>query len=471
MADQWQSTAEHAPEAAGAGWQSTGDHSADMGTDLSGFAGNVARSGAGVIKGAATTLLHPLDTVSGLAAIPLGIMEKHGAGLPDNQGEHARQLDSIMQHYANRYGSWKGFTNAMYEDPIGVLSDLSVVLGGAGSAAEAVNAGRLAKGLNAASEVTDPLRVVGSAVGAISNSARGPVQNMAERLYQTSLKPPPGKTIQDIGDIKDIIRTGIGESIPVTEGGVAKLGGKIDATNKQISDIIKGGEARGVTIDPRLVSARVGDVENKFSNQVNPEPDLTIIRGAKQQFLNRNSETAPYTKIAPGVDEEAGHFVPVGEGQIITPVPIPASEAQSLKQGTYQQLRGQYGVMKNADVEAQKALARGLKEELVKQFPELADLNARDTRLYALDDALQRAVKRIGNRELLPIGDITVSALKSVIDSPTVKSYLAIALDHATRGKLPDLQISGKSIPRMALIKSRIDNYVANLDKTDRGEP
>lgn len=54
---------------------------------------------------------------------------------------------------------------------------------------------------------------------------------------------------------------------------------------------------------------------------------------------------------------------------------MPVQLAQDMKQGTYTKLSKSYGEMKSADVEAQKALAMGLKEEIAAAVPGVGDLN------------------------------------------------------------------------------------------------
>jgi len=60
---------------------------------------------------------------------------------------------------------------------------------------------------------------------------------------------------------------------------------------------------------------------------------------------------------------------------------IPVQLAQELKKGTYQVLKGKYGEVGSAATEAQKALARGLKEGIADAVPQVAGLNARESAL------------------------------------------------------------------------------------------
>jgi hypothetical protein len=71
---------------------------------------------------------------------------------------------------------------------------------------------------------------------------------------------------------------------------------------------------------------------------------------------------------------------------------IPVQLAQKIKQGTYRILEKKYGQLGSADVEAQKALARGLKEGVAAAEPKVTALLRRESNLInALDVAERRA--------------------------------------------------------------------------------
>ena len=123
---------------------------------------------------------------------------------------------------------------------------------------------------------------------------------------------------------------------------------------------------------------------------------------------------------------------------------MPAAQAQSMKQQTYRVLgdKAYTGELKAAAVEAQKSLARGAKEEVANIFPEIAGLNQRDSALIELNKALDKAIYgRISNRNPLSLGvKATAGNMKTVVmdilDSPSVKSRLAIAMNSARKAQL-----------------------------------
>jgi hypothetical protein len=115
--------------------------------------------------------------------------------------------------------------------------------------------------------------------------------------------------------------------------------------------------------------------------------------------------------------------------------------------------------MKTLAIEGDKAIARGLKEELVKLNPELATLNAKDSALINLEEVLERAVNRTRNYDVVKLGDTimtttgavlggapgaaTAFATKRILESPTVKSALSFAV---SKGKFISGEATGRPL-------------------------
>jgi len=101
--------------------------------------------------------------------------------------------------------------------------------------------------------------------------------------------------------------------------------------------------------------------------------------------------------------------------------------------------------LKSSSVEAQKALARGIKEELAAQFPEIVDLNAKESKLLGLDDALEDAVYRTRNHNIISLGgkvlvskNIGLAAMHEVLGIPAVQSRIAIGISRASKIPFPE---------------------------------
>jgi len=100
-----------------------------------------------------------------------------------------------------------------------------------------------------------------------------------------------------------------------------------------------------------------------------------------------------------------------------------------LKTGTYRQLAGKYGELKSATIEAQKGLARGLKEEIAAEVPEVSALNAQEGKLLQAADVVGRRIALTGNRDPIGFAWVThnpITFLTALADrSPMFKSLLA----------------------------------------------
>lgn len=198
------------------------------------------------------------------------------------------------------------------------------------------------------------VKVAGVAGGRLASAIDG----AAERLMQSAIKP----TIKQLktGDAATAVRMLLDYGINPTMGGVQKLRSLIGDLNTQITDRIAASPA---TIDKQAVVNRLADVRKAFGNQVSPTADLNAIQGVADDFLAHPS--------IPGSQ-------------------IPVQLAQDMKQGTYKVLSKKYGQMGGAEVEAQKGLARGLKEEIANAVPEIAGLNAQESKLITTLNVTER---------------------------------------------------------------------------------
>lgn len=230
---------------------------------------------------------------------------------------------------------------------------------------------------------------------------------VAPGLMQSALKPGIKSTLAAVksGSVPPVVRTLLDEGVNVTPGGIEKLNAIIGATNADIKSAISGLTGN---ISPLRVTSRLTDTARKFANQVNPQADLQAISDVGENFL-------------------AAHG-----GQALAP-----TTAQSLKTGTYAALKDKaYGEVKGATIEAEKALARGLKEELASEAAksgiDLASLNAREGAAITARDAIAKRVAQVGNRDpagLAWLAHSPVTFLMSVMErSPVVKSMLARGL-------------------------------------------
>ena len=241
----------------------------------------------------------------------------------------------------------------------------------------------LGEGAGAAANVVAP-KVI-PAVGKVALLGKTP-----EGAYESALKP---STVLSPAERASAVKAGLDQGIPISKGGLEKLTNQVETLNRAIKDELAKDPNR--PIDPNAVATRADQAKARFAKQVNAGGDLQAIEGSKNQFLKEqgaiNGNPAP---------------------------PMNAIDAQEMKQGTYRVLSGKFGEQGSASVEAQKALARGLKEEIATQFPEIDKLNADESRLLNLQPLLERAVNRISNHQAIGIGTpVAGAAAKAVTGS------------------------------------------------------
>ncbi len=374
------------------------------------FLGNLAEQVNPVtaVKGIAQLSAHPVDTYNADASARTGILEdaKQRFGKGDIPGGIAKGVEAFIPFLGPALSK------------AGDQFESGDIAGGAGSS--------VGMGLNMAG----PAALAKSGIVArVPAGIRGAMQNTAERGYQTALRPSLRMGPEAA---QATVQTGLREGIPVSKAGIEKLSGLVDDLNTQISDRIQAAGPKR-QISPGRAVQNTRDLESQFQNQVNPTSDVAAIGASREDFLNQLRPQG----------------VPGGAIRNMT-----AEEAQAMKQGTYAQLKSRaYGELGSATVEAQKSLARGLKEELAAQFPELDALNAREGTMLKLEPELERAVQRYANRHLVGIGTpiaggavgimtgsrplaALTGAVKAIL-SPPVVSRLAIALSRASNGSIP----------------------------------
>lgn len=285
---------------------------------------------------------------------------------------------------------------------------------------------------------------------------------LAPAAMQSALKPGIKSTIAAIksGEIPPVVRTLLDEGVNVTPGGIEKLNSIIGATNADIKSAISGLSG---TISPLRVTGRLTETARRFANQVNPQADLQAISDVGENFLAAHGgatrQVAGMHGLSPAV---------VTSGAPATAPTLTPQAAQALKAGTYAALKDKaYGEVKGATIEAEKALARGLKEELASEAAksgiDLASLNAREGAAITARDAIAKRVAQVGNRDpagLAWLAHSPVTFLVSVMErSPVVKSMLARGLWQSAS------KASGMPIEALRAAAAAIASHGANQEQ------
>ncbi len=299
----------------------------------------------------------------------------------------------------------------------------------------------------------DPMATaVGAATGAagpVLGKAASAVASKAglspEKLYQSALKPTWAMAKKDG---LEMVKTGLKEKVPVSQEGLRVIQQRIDDIGKDISSGVQLRAMQGRTIDTSKVLSTLDDLEKFYRNSGSPERPLKQLADLRLEFEQYHGQH------------------------------IPLDKAQQIKQNTYQLIKDSYGEMATAKIEGLKQIARGLKDQISSVFPEVAGMNERQSKLLGLDEAMTRALWRIENHQIMGIGSpIAASAGgaimggpgavaslvgKFVLDDPSIKSKLAIAL--ANKGvKAAPAVVNA----RMAALKGSIESISSKMATGD----
>lgn len=376
---------------------------------------------------------HPVDTATAVYQTAKGGVEK----LTNAEGSRPNEpkFDQMVEFFKKRYGGEDKLRNTIETDPVGFLADVSTVLtgtGGAlrGSAVVAEKAGQAAatvapairaagKAASATGAAVDPVSmVVSGAINTAGKTIPGAASKLSpEALYESALKP---STTLSKEERATRVSTALENNILPNQQGLDKVRSLITQIDDEVNGIIREGPYGGNPINTDAVVQHLDQLKEFARNTVNPQEPLAIIKKVESRFLAAKGTA---------MSVEAAH---------------------NLKKNTYLELKKFYDKFtQNAAVEAKKALARGLKEEVYALYPELREMGKKEGALIALEESIERAANRISNRDVIglgvpmkgaaggivggPAGAVATTAL-GILDTPQVKARLAQALYRARKG-------------------------------------
>lgn len=404
---------------------------------------------AGFMESASSAIAEPIMALgSGAIAYPAGAVAGFGglaleglrqAGLPIPERDPLKIQQDIQQGMTYQPRTQAGQT------VMAPLQWLGEQIGGAaGGARELVapprTSGPLQSAIGAGVEegVKQLPTFLGAAAPKIAGATSGGLRSGAERLMQSALKPTLGSL--QTGKAQSAIDTLLEKGINPTKGGAEALQGRIDVLNDQIVQRIA---ASPLKIDKAAVLGPIKEKLDQFVKQVTPSTDLAAIQRAWEDFMNHPllDKDIPVKTVDTGILDASGKPITrTTAAHKAEGIPVPL--AQALKQGTYRSLGEKaYGELKGADIEAQKALARGLKEEIAKAVPEVRPLNAEESKLLTALNQVERRVLMSANRNPIGLGWLTANPARFVgwlaDRSDLFKSLVARMLNTGSRAAPP----------------------------------
>ena len=229
---------------------------------------------------------------------------------------------------------------------------------------------------------------IGEAAGrALKGEAGGGAAPWTARgMMQSAIKPIA--TALESGKAGKAIDTMLDRGYNVDKGGMFGKGAKdmtakVRTLNQTASDLID--KSLPSMVNKKEVLKSLDPVFDKYERQIATTDDLASLAKIHEEFVNH---------------------------PLLTGDQIPIKLANEIKQGTYRSIGDKaYGPKADptATVDAQKAMARNLREQIEKRVPKVAPLNAEASELINALSVSERRVMMEANKNPLGLGVLTTS--------------------------------------------------------------
>ncbi len=387
---------------------------------ISNIPGSAYRLGEGIYG----MVRHPIESAKAIGKTAIGgaqllgdvvIPESARLIQPEDYRPHARTMGKF---FSERYGGAENIKKTISEDPVGTLVDASALMTGGGTLAAKT-------GIQAGATVAKAGQML-EPISAATKAARLIPAKVPQKMYESAAKFSTTFTPKER---TRLAQTALEYEIMPTYKGVEKAQAAISELNTRIDDMINSISQRGGSLPVDDLFKEWPKLLADASLSGKPIANQKLIQGIRTQIEDANLAAGRYD--------------------------LTANQLQSLKKRIYRDLESFYDKAKNAPaaVDAQKSVARAAKEAIEGLVPEVKQLNAKEGALIELRDAIERSAARIKNRDIMGIGvpikigsggaiggmaaggaGATVGGslglLWGVIDTPIVKSKLAIAINN-----------------------------------------
>jgi hypothetical protein len=368
---------------------------------------------------------------------------------------------ALGQYYVDRYGSADGFQTALYEDPVGVLSDLAMV---AMPASAVKNVAKVAgkagvKGSDSVADIfersqkllekADPINATGLAFTAGVN--RLAADDYATKLYQEIIKPSnsiPQETKAQI--INHMLDTGI---TPDMDGA--------NLAQQRISDALAQSDE---IIEGSAETMPAAEMLEYYEGQANPS----------QQTIDMDASAIARSKAAQArLDQMGPHFSPVGEDGPVYRPDLTAKEVRAQRRSADDQVKYDKSGQANTSSDAaklNKGQADYLRSVLGEMVPEIQPLNQQISMDIPAKEFAEKAATNAGNNNTIGIGakmmgsgDLWKGLLMMTADNPANKARLARYIRGVKENPLLTRDAKFMNTRNLLQFEGRQGEYVAEL--------
>lgn len=368
---------------------------------------------------------------------------------------------ALGQYYVDRYGSADGFQTALYEDPVGVLSDLAMV---AMPASAVKNVAKVAgktgvKGADSVADIfersqkllekADPINATGLAFTTGVNKLAA--DDYATKLYQEIIKPSnsiPQETKAQI--INHMLDTGITPDMDGANLAQQRIGDAL----AQSDEIIEGSTE----------TMPASGMMDYYADQASPST----------KTINEDASAIARSKAANSrlEDMEPYYGNTSDEGPIARPE-LTAQEVRQQRRNADDQVKYDKGGQANTSSDAaklNKGQADYLRGVLGEMVPDIKPLNQQISMDIPAKEFAELAAQRAGNNntiglgaKVMAAGDLWKGLLMMTADNPANKARLARYIRGAKENPLLMRDAKFMNTRNLLQFEGRQGEYVAEL--------
>jgi hypothetical protein len=370
--------------------------------------------------------------------------------------------EALGQYYAERYGGMDNFQESLYNDPIGVISDIAMI------AMPAMAAKNIAKasakvGVKGADSVADaferaqrtldkfdPINATGMAVTTGVNKLAA--DNYAAKLYQEIIKP--SNTIPQ--ETKTQIIT------HMLDNGITPDMAGANAAQARISDALAQSDA---IVEGSTATMPASDMLGYYEGQANPS----------QATVDMDASAIARAKAAQArVDAMEPSFSPVGEDGPLYRPDLTAEQVRGQRRSADDQVKYDKGGQANTssdNAKLNKGQADYLRAQLGEMVPEIKPLNRQISMDIPAKEFAEKAAKMAGNNNTIGLGakimggsNLAKGLLMMVADNPANKARVARYVHRAQNDPIVNRAAPMQNGLRNLLqFEGRQGEYVAEL--------
>ncbi len=323
------------------------------------------------VKDTTAIIRHPIQTAKGIKGLSFGLV---GLLLPGEQKDEAtaRAMGGFLK---DRYGSVEAILDTFENDPVGFLSDISVLFTGGGAlAAKAGRLSTLGKNLQTFGKIVDPVSGLGLATSKLVT--RGTPINS---LIKTALELPKKKGLERIDNLANAF---LNKGLNVNRKSLKVLDNNIKKVRNKINGIVDSKTKTGVRIRTAEIVDSLDELIDNAGREGLEIADLKIVRRMREQFAELH-------------------------GEILTP-----RQVQDIKvgfnKGFKPDLDSRFGQVRSKVRDKLRSASKSQLEEL---HPDLKALNANEGVMIELSKAIEDRIIKLEKQPVLPTKGLIVGGL------------------------------------------------------------